>query len=301
MKFAVTGGAGFIGSNIVKLLINNGHSVRVIDNLHTGKLKNLSGYNDKFEFKHIDIRNINELKKAFEDIDGVFHQAALTIVQESFDNPSEYYEVNVEGTKNVFNVANDFDLKVIFASSSSVYGNIEKFPIQENFHKNPINPYGKTKLEKEKLAENFCKKKSRIIGLRYFNVFGEGQTGNYAGVITKFLNNIKNNEPLKINGDGKQIRDFIHVFDVAKINLVAMQSNITSGFFNVGTGIGTSINDLALMMNKIGSQKNEILHGESLKGDVKISLADMKLTKKLLNWNYEKNLEEGLKELLQNY
>ena len=173
MKYAITGGAGFIGSNIAKLLVKNGHQVIVIDNLHTGSLFRLKDIQDKIIFHKIDIRDYEKLKNSITDIDGIFHQAALTAVPESFLKPKEYFDVNVNGTKNVFMIAKELGVKVVFASSSSIYGDVTKIPIKENFEKNPINPYGKTKVEKENLAERFWSEGVSIIGLRYFNVYGK--------------------------------------------------------------------------------------------------------------------------------
>ena len=190
MKFAVTGGAGFVGSNIVKLLVKENHDVIVIDNMHTGKKENLEEIIDKIKFCKLDIRNISELENNIKDVDGIFHEAALTIVQESFMMKEEYYDVNVKGTENIFKIAEKYGIKVVFASSSSVYGNTKTIPIIEDAKRNPINPYGQTKLEDEFLAEKYAEKNVSIIGLRYFNIFGKGQTGSYAGVITKFLNQL---------------------------------------------------------------------------------------------------------------
>ena len=251
MKFAVTGGAGFVGSNIVKLLVKENHDVLVIDNMHTGKKENLQEIFDKIEFFELDIRNIPELENKIKDVDGIFHEAALTIVQESFLMEEEYYDVNVKGTENIFKIAEKYGIKVVFASSSSVYGNTEKIPIIENNERNPINPYGKTKLEDEFLAEKYSKKGVSIIGLRYFNIFGKGQTGSYAGVITKFVNKLKEKKSPIIFGDGSQIRDFIFVEDIAQSNLSAMLSKINFGFFNIGTGKTTTILQLAKFLIKL--------------------------------------------------
>ena len=149
MRFAVTGGAGFIGNNLVKLLIEQNHEVTVIDNLHTGKKENLESIFEKIDFYEIDIRKKDEIQKITQNCDGIFHQAALTSVPESYKIPHEYNDVNVIGTKNIFEIAKDQELKVVYASSSSVYGNVDKIPISENFPTNPINPYGKTKLDAE--------------------------------------------------------------------------------------------------------------------------------------------------------
>ena len=176
MKFVVTGGAGFVGNYLVKLLVKNGHQVTVIDNLHKGKKENLDKVIDEIEFLNLDIQDYDSMEKNMRDIDGVFHQAALTVVQDSFKMPEEYHNVNVKGTENIFNIAHKNNFKVVYASSSSVYGHQEKVPILENYEKKPINPYGQTKLDDEILAEKYSKLGVKIIGLRYFNIFGKGQT-----------------------------------------------------------------------------------------------------------------------------
>ena len=298
MKFAVTGGAGFVGNNIVRLLVSKGHEVTVIDNLHTGKMKNLEGILEKITFEKIDIRNFKELESILRNIDGIFHEAALTIVQESFNKEKEYSEVNVTGTENIFKIAKKFKIKVVYASSSSIYGNSKQIPIKENSERKPINPYGQTKLECEFLAERYTKEGLNVIGLRYFNIFGKGQTGSYAGVITQFMRKLNEQKYPRIFGDGLQIRDFIHVTDIAEANLSAMLSNTNSGFFNIGTGLGTKILDLAKIMIKIFDEKFEPVFEDSLNGDVKISQANMTLTKKMINWESKIELEEGLRKFI---
>ena len=148
MKYIVTGGSGFIGSNIVRMLVKNNHNVIVIDNLHTGNKTRVSNFEDRIKFHKIDIRNKNDMKPLFENIDGVFHNAALTDVQESYKKENEYCDVNVEGTRNVFELGRKNNIKIIFASSASVYGNTNTIPIKENFKHNAINPYGYTKSRK---------------------------------------------------------------------------------------------------------------------------------------------------------
>ena len=301
MKYVVTGGAGFIGNNIVKLLIKKGHDVDIIDNLHTGKKENLNEIMDKVNFFKIDIRDKNSLEEIIKNSNGIFHEAALTAVPESFEKPQEYHDVNVIGTKNIFEIAKKENIRVVYASSSSIYGNVKNIPIIEKADRKPINPYGQTKLEDEFLAEEFSKNNLSVIGLRYFNVYGIGQTGSYAGVITKFLENIKNQKSFTINGNGNQIRDFIHVNDIAKANLAAMESKIENGFFNIGTGIPTSINDLAKLMIEISNHTHKTIFGPELEGDVEISQADMNSTNKFFNWNHEINLLDGLRDLIKNY
>lgn len=301
MKFAVTGGAGFVGNNIVKLLVSKGHDVVVIDNLHTGKKENLQEIIEEIEFHNVDIRDFSKLESILENVDGIFHEAALTIVQESFQKEKEYFDVNVKGTENIFKIAEKFKKKVVYASSSSIYGDTKEIPIKENFERKPINPYGQTKLEKEFLAEKYTKEGVSIIGLRYFNIFGKGQTGSYAGVITQFIRKLKENKSPIIFGDGSQIRDFIHVSDIAKANLSAMLSETNSGFFNIGTGIPVKIKDLAKIMIKIYEKDFEPIFQNALEGDVKKSQANTELAEKMINWKSEIELEKGLKEFVNKY
>lgn len=299
MRFAVTGGAGFIGNNIAKHLIKNNHSVIVIDNLHTGKKENLKNVINQVEFYNYDIRDYDELKNVLKNVDGVFHQAALTIVQESFTKKQEYFDVNVKGTENILKIAREKNFKVVYASSSSIYGNVSKIPIRETFEKNPINPYGKTKLKDEELAIKYSADGVQVIGLRYFNVYGIGQTGSYAGVITKFMNRISEDKPPVINGGGEQTRDFVFVEDVADANLCAMKSKTKSGFFNIGTGKIVSIKQLAELMISIYEKSLAPEFGPSLKGDVMQSQADTSLAEKMLNWRYKTELKDGLSTMLK--
>ena len=292
MRFIVTGGAGFIGNNIVRQLLKQNHTPVVIDNLYQGNIKNISSLD--VEFHKIDIRDFDQLRNILKNSDGVFHEAALTDVQESFTKQQEYIDVNVNGTENIFKIAKEFNLKVVYASSSSIYGNPKKTPITEKSERNPINPYGKTKLDDEFLAEKYSKDNVSIIGLRYFNVYGKGQTGSYAGVITKFINRLNQEKPPIIFGAGTQIRDFIFVEDVALANIVAMQSNVNTGFFNIGTGIMTSIQQLAKIMIALSGLKLEIQYEKVLTGDVQSSQADTSLTESMLKWKYSVELKEGL-------
>ena len=296
MKFVITGGAGFIGSHIVKHLVNKNYEVSVVDNFSRGRLENLSGFEEIIEIHKIDILDLNSLRKIISDSDGIFHQAALTSVPESFLQKEKYHNVNVDGTENIFKLAKEFEKKVVFASSSSVYGNTVLTPIVENFDKNPINPYGITKLDNEKLAKKYHDLGVPIIGLRYFNVYGIGQTNDYAGVITKFFDQIKLNQSPVVFGDGSHTRDFVSVEDVAQANLLSMQSSTDFSFLNIGTGIPTSVNELAQLMINLSGKKLEIKFDELPQGDVKESLADVSLAKKLIGWNYNTSLKDGLKK-----
>lgn len=296
MKFIVTGGAGFIGNNIVRLLLEKGHDVVVLDNFNTGKKENLISIENKIELHILDIRDKEAIKNIISDSDGVFHQAALANVYESFSRSDEYFDVNVKGTKNIFEIAKDNKIKVVFASSSSVYGEVNKIPIKETFDTKPIHPYGQTKLECEHLAEQFSQKGAKIIGLRYFNVYGTGQNDAYAGVITKFLNNIKENKPPEIFGDGAQTRDFVFVKDVANANFCAMMSDVDFGFFNIGCNESISILQLAEIMIKKSNCNLKPEFKDPLQGDAKVSLADITLANTKIGWYPKYKLEKWFEE-----
>ncbi|MBI2005997.1 MAG: NAD-dependent epimerase/dehydratase family protein [Nitrosopumilales archaeon] len=298
MNLIVTGGAGFVGNHLVKYLVKKGHNVTVIDNLHKGKKENFEDVFDKIEFFEIDIRDYDVLRNRLKNADGVFHEAALTAVPESFLMPQEYCDVNVYGTENILKLAKEIGFKLVYASSSSVYGDTTKIPIKEDFERKPINPYGQTKLEAEVLAEKYSKIGVKVIGLRYFNIFGIGQTGSYAGVITKFMKNLDEKKPLIINGDGTQVRDFVYVEDVVRANLVAMESKVDNGFFNIGTGIATSIKELAQIMIELSTSSVDLIFSEPLKGDIKKSQADTDLTEKMLGWKFTTDLKSGLQKIM---
>lgn len=298
MRFLVTGGAGFIGSHLVQHLISKGHSVIVVDNLHSGKIENLSSVKEEIIFHKTDILEYDKLRSLSKDVDGIFHEAALTLVQESFERPKEYHLVNVTGTENIFKIAKEFGLKVVYASSSSVYGNPERIPIKEDARRRPLNPYGETKLQDELLAEEYSSKGVKIIGLRYFNVYGKGQSISYAGVITKFLERIRNKQPPIIYGDGLQKRDFVYVGDVARANLLSMESKIDSTFFNVGSGKITTILELANMIIKASGLEIKPIYEKPLQGDVNESQADINLIEKMISWHTEMKLENWLLKIL---
>ena len=298
MKILVTGGAGFIGSHIVEHLVKNGDDVTVLDNLKTGKEKNLAKINDKINFVNGDIRDYVLLEKLFNDISCVFHQAALASVPQSFNMKDEYIDVNVNGTENIFKLAKEHSLKVVFASSSSVYGNPKTIPIKESDDRKPINPYAETKLKGEYLAKKYSDIGVDIIGLRYFNVFGHGQSKEYAGVIKLFLEKIQQNVSPRINGDGLQTRDFVHINDVVRANILAMDSNVKHEFFNVGTGNSISILDLANVVISASGLPLKPIHGQELAGDVRGTQADITLIGKLLNWEPKVKLDDWLTRII---
>jgi len=298
MKYVVTGGAGFIGSHITKALVKDGHDATVIDNLHTGKEENLESVRNKIVFVKGSVLDYNLLEQITKDVDGVFHQAALASVQDSFSKPDEYNDVNVNGTENILKLAKKNDFKVVYASSSSVYGNPQRIPIKESDNKIPINPYAETKLKKEELAMKYSEMGVKVIGLRYFNVFGKGQSKEYAGVLKLFLERIRDKLPPKINGDGTQSRDFVYVEDVAYANILSMESEVNHEFFNVGTNTSITILDLAKTIIKFSGLDMEPIFGPVLPGDVNKTVANIDLIKEKIGWKPKVMLEEWIKEII---
>ena len=269
-----------------------------VDNLNTGKEENLASVKEKIVFLKDTILNIDLLEKHTEEIDGIFHQAALASVQDSFSKPEEYNDVNVNGTENILKLAKKNNFKVVYASSSSVYGNPERIPISESDIKNPINPYAETKLKKEELATKYAEIGVKVIGLRYFNVFGKGQSKEYAGVLKLFLERIRDGLPPKINGDGTQFRDFVYVEDVADANIMSMDSKINHEFFNVGTNTSITILDLAKTIIKFSGLDIEPIFGPALKGDVKRTIANIDLIKEKIGWEPKIMLEEWIEDIV---
>ena len=238
------------------------------------------------------------LERLAKDSDGVFHQAALVSVPQSFKMQAEYFDVNTKGTENVLKLAKEYGFKVVYASSSSVYGNQKQTSIKESDNRNPTNPYAETKLKAELLAEKYSEMDVRVIGLRYFNVYGRRQSKEYAGVIKLFLERIQQNNAPKINGDGLQTRDFVYVEDVVKANILAMDSNVKHQFFNVGMGYSISILDLANMIIDASGLSLRPIHDSQLPGDIRDSQADLELINKLLKWKPVTKLEDWLTEVI---
>ena len=296
MRYVVTGGAGFIGNHLVKLLLAHGHQVTVVDNLSHGRLENISELKGDIAFKNIDILNFKELKHSVDGHDGIFHQAALTSVPESFRNGEAYQMANVNGSENIFKITSELKIKTVYASSSSVYGHTKDTPIKENFRKNPISPYGRTKLECETLAKKYSKLGAAVVGLRYFNVYGKRSEN--LGVVANFFNAIRINESPTIFGSGTQVRDFVYVEDVAKANLQAMNSKAKSGFYNIGTGSVTSLNKLANLMITLSGKSLVPSYHDYRVGDVEKSQASTNLAEQLISWKYETALEDGLRRSL---
>ena len=262
------------------------------------KEENLKSVIDKITFLKYSILNRELLEKQSQNIDGIFHQAALASVQDSFSKLDEYHGVNVNGTENILKLAKKNDFRVVYASSSSVYGNPERIPIKESDKKDPINPYAETKLKKEQLAIKYSEMGVKVIGLRYFNVFGKGQSKEYAGVLKLFLERIRDKLPPKINGDGTQFRDFVYVEDVADANIMSMDSNINHGFYNVGTNTSITILDLAKTIIKSSGLDIQPIFGPALKGDVQKTIANIDLIKEEIGWEPTILIEKWIEEII---
>ena len=298
MRYVVTGGAGFIGSHITEKLVERSDIVTVIDNMNTGKEKNLESVKGKINFIKGDILDVDLLEDLTKDVDGVFHQAALASVQDSFDKPDEYHNVNVNGTENILKLSKKYGFKVVYASSSSVYGDPIRIPIKESDEKIPINPYAETKLKKEELAIRYSEMGVKVIGLRYFNVFGKGQSKEYAGVLKLFLERIRDELSPKINGDGTQFRDFVHVSDVVNANIMSMDSNVDYRFFNVGTNTSITILDVAKTIIEYSGLDIEPTFGPALNGDVHGTVANIDLIKKEIGWKPTIMLVDWIKDII---
>ena len=300
----ITGGAGFIGSNLVGVLLEEGHEVIVIDNLSTGKSENTANLqdNEHFEFVKGSITDLSLLKQVFEDAESVFHQAAIPSVQRSVENPQATNEANVNGTLNVLIAARDCGVeKVIYASSSSVYGDTPTLPKQEDMKPNPKSPYAVSKLA----GEFYCNVFSEVYGLktaclRYFNVYGQKQdpSSEYAAVIPRFITRVLNNQPPIIYGDGTQTRDFTFVKDVAHANILAMEQN-AEGVFNIACGEQISVNELATILMELVGVRLDVIYDNPRPGDIKDSLADISLAKGKLKYEPEFTLTNGLEETIR--
>ena len=305
-KVIVTGGAGFIGSNLVDKLIRQGYRVTVIDNLSTGNLSNMDSAigSGKAEFVKGSITNLALLQKTFSGADYVFHQAALPSVPRSIKNPRSSHNVNITGTLNVLIAAKENAVKkVVYASSSSVYGDTPTLPKKEDMIVNPLSPYAVTKLA----GEYYCDVFNRIYSLkttclRYFNVYGPRQDPGspYAAVIPLFFSNVVAGKPPVIYGDGEQSRDFTFVEDVASANILAAESDAT-GIFNLGNSQRVTINELVnLIINLVGNNTVKPVYRNTRSGDILHSLADISKAR-AFGYNPEYSLEEGLKETLDSF
>ena len=300
MKYVITGGAGFIGSNLVEQLVKEGNKVHVIDNFSFGKLENC---NKKAHYYNIDLSkksNFNKVKDICKNADSVFHLACIARVQPSIKNPVEYEMNNTISTINILKASVESNVRrFIYSSSSSVYGNQTNLPLKEDFKTNPLSPYGAQKLYGEILCKTFSKVYGlETVSLRYFNVYGEKQNidGAYALVIGIFLNQYMNKIPLTIRGNGKQKRDFTYVGDVVRANILASQyKNIKPGeIFNIGNGDNRSVNQIASYFG------TEIKYIEKVFEPFE-TLADNSKAKDKLKWSPTVKVEDWINNTLEIY
>jgi len=306
MKYIVTGGAGFIGSHIVEELARQKHEVVILDNLFSGKLENIQPFLKKknVTFVQGSITDISLLKKIFEGADGIFHEGAIASVPRSIANPLATNEANVTGTLNVLIAARDCGVrKVLFASSSSVYGDTPTLPKREDMTPAPLSPYAVSKLT----GEHYLKVFSEVFGfktlsLRYFNVFGPRQDpkSEYAAVIPKFITKILGHESPTIYGDGGQTRDFTYVKDVVQANIRAMESD-AEGVFNVAYCKRIDLNELAAMIMEITGITVPLIYEPPRAGDVRDSLADITWAQEAFEYSPEYTIEKGLRETVAWY
>jgi dTDP-glucose 4,6-dehydratase len=303
-RFLITGGAGFIGSNLVEHLIEKGFEVRVLDNVSTGNSDNLTEFQDRIDFFKGDIKSLEDVVKACESVDGVFHQAALPSVTRSVKAPLETNENNVVGSLNVLEACRKNDVKrVVYASSSSVYGDTVELPKKESMPPKPLSPYAASKIAMEYYFSAFNKVYGiDSIGLRYFNVYGKRQRpeSEYAAVIPKFIHSVLCGLTPVIYGDGKQTRDFTYIKDVVQANLLAMQSKSKgSDVFNVGGGKSISVNELLETISNLIGKDCKAQHLPPREGDIRDSLADITKIRETLLFSPEYDIERGLRETIE--
>ena len=306
MKYLITGGAGFIGSNIAGELLQRGQQVRVLDNFATGRRENLREFTDKIELIEGDLRSYHIVREAVDGVEVILHQGALPSVPRSINDPITTNQVNVEGTLNILDAARDAKVKrVVFASSSSIYGDSEKLPKQEEMIPNPLSPYAVSKLAGEKYCQVFARIYNlHTTALRYFNVFGPKQdpTSQYSAVIPRFIQAILQDRSPVIYGDGKQSRDFTFVSNVIEANILASQVDSPPGMvFNCACHERIDLNQLVETINKILGKKIKPEYVAARPGDVKHSFADIDRISKHLQYKPLVYFEEGLRRTVEWY
>lgn len=303
-KYLVTGGAGFIGSHLAEELVKRGEVVRVLDNFLTGKKENIAHLLDKVKLIEGDIRDLEVCRHAVRGMDFVLHQAALTSVPRSVEDPLLANEINTRGTLNLLLASKETKVeRFVFASSSSVYGDDPLFPKKEGKEGKPLSPYAVSK----RVGEMYCQVFSQIFGvctviLRYFNIFGPRQDplSQYAAAIPIFITRMIRGERPTIFGDGEQSRDFTYVANVVQANILAVEAQGVSGeIFNIACGRKTTINSLAEKINKLLKKKITPLYTDPRPGDIRHSFADITKAKKMLKYEPKVSFEEGLKETIR--
>ncbi|GAB4279737.1 MAG: NAD-dependent epimerase/dehydratase family protein [Candidatus Promineifilaceae bacterium] len=303
MNVLVTGGAGFIGSHLVEALITRGDNVRVLDNLSSGHLCNLDGL--PLEFIQGDIRDFDTVCQAADGCDFVFHQAALVSVPLSIEDPKLNHDVNVTGTLHVFEAARRVGVKqVVYASSAAVYGDRPSLPVSENDRPCPISPYAVAKWMNEQMATLYNRQYGLVcVGLRYFNVFGPRQDSSspYSGVLSVFCDAARMGKGVTIYGDGMQTRDFVYVRDVVAANLAAASLKLADetapSIFNIGRGEVVSLRELVTVVERVGGRPLPITYAPPRLGDIRHSLADIRLAAQYLHYQPQTMLHEGIEQI----
>ena len=303
-KYLVTGGAGFIGSNIVEELLKRNHKVRVIDNFITGKRENIEPFLNDIELIEEDIRDIDAVRKAVSGVDYVLHQAALRCVPKSVDNPALTNDINVNGTLNVLIASKEAGVRrVIYASSSSVYGDCKTYPEREDFILKPISPYAVSKLTGEYYGYTFGETFGlEVISLRYFNVFGPRQNpeSKYSAVIPAFISRMLDGKPPIVESDGNQSRDFTYVENVVAANLAAAKrEGIKGEIINVACGISYSVLDIVRNLNEFLGKDFKPEFVPARRGDVRKTAADISKMRKILCIEPKVDFKSGLKKTLE--
>jgi len=304
MNILVTGGAGFIGRHLVKSLLKSGYKVTIFDNFSNSSEKQIASLvDDGLNVISGDITDYESLLNSLSGNDLVIHLAAQISVQKSIDDPEFTNKVNVQGTVNLLNACVKKNIKkIIFVSSAAVYGIPDELPIFEKSQTKPISPYGESKLAMEKSLEEFSQSNDlNCIILRLFNVYGEGQSIEYAGVITKFMEKIQSDKSLIIFGDGNNTRDFVSIDDVVNFFHLAIKKldDKKASIYNIATGKPISINELANLMITISGKKLEIEHSKPLEGDIKHSQASISSAQSEIGYSPKVSLREGLEQLLK--
>lgn len=300
-KVFVTGGAGFIGSNISRLLLDSGHEVVIYDNLSSGYRRNLETLKESV-FVQGDVRDAELLQKTMVGVDTVFHLAASVGNVRSIEHPIEDSEINVIGTLNVLEAARQNNVrKIVYSSSAGIFGELKHLPIREDHPVEPDSPYGASKLAAEKHCLAYAKLYDiEAVCLRYFNVFGINQRYDaYGNVIPIFAHQMLRQEKLTIFGDGEQTRDFVNVKDVARANLKAASTQGLSGAFNIASGTTITINRLVELMGEAGEITAAVQHGPPRKGDVRHSRADITAAREAFGFAPTVELADGLREYMK--
>lgn len=307
-QYLVTGAAGFIGSSLVRALVERGESVRGIDNLSTGHLENIADLKNRFEFHVGDVLDRAMLHDMCSGVDFVLHQAAVASVPRSVEDPVSCHESNVTGTLNVLLAARDAGARrVVYASSSSLYGESPTLPKREDMLPEPISPYAVSKIAGEMYMKSFYRVYGlETVSLRYFNVFGPRQdaSSQYSGVLAKFITMMLTGERPHIFGDGGQSRDFNYIDNTVQANLLACTapaSQVAGMAFNVATGTRITLNETYRILQKLTGYDQDPIYGEARRGDIRHSLADIELARKSFGYEPKVGVEEGLRNTVEWY